>query len=257
MTSVDRPVGEVFDDVAEDYDEVREGYPTEIVASALDRGRLGDRARILEVGCGTGKLTEVLVALGVRVDAVDPGARMIAAAQRRLGAADAVTFHVGRFEELALPHQAFDAVFSATAFHWLDSRVSWSKAASHLKPGGLLALLTHTAVHDERSAEAEAGFRALLREYAPSVAAGWPPPRDLETLLAGAKQRTLDEVLAHFRTTSLYFQIEPDKRQEFEDGDRRLIESGGGSVHFSEAIVLMTAFLAKARPTPAQRSRKR
>ena len=204
----------------------------------------------------------------------------------RRGAAsghDRVRFHIDRFEDVSFPDEAFDAVFSATAFHWLDSQVSWRKVSSHLKPEGLLALLTHTSGRDERSAEAEEGFRALLREYAPSVAAGWPPPRDLETLLAEAKQssgnvsevwdwvmgdgrhrltnpeaaqlfkdvdvtavvsdveRTADELLAHFRTTSLYFQIEPDKRQAFEDADRKLIEAGGGSVHFSAAIVLVTA----------------
>jgi len=279
----DRTLGEVFDDVAEAYDEVREGYSTEIVARAVDRGRLGPGARVLEIGCGTGKLTELLTDLGLKIDAVDPGARMIAAARRRVGLLDNVTFHVGRFEVADLPLEAYDAVFSATAFHWLNPKVSWRKVASHLKPGGLLALLQHTSVHDERSTEAEAGFRALLQEYAPSVAATWPPPRDLETLLAGAKQRsdnasqvwdwvmqdgrhglaheeaarlfeaveleavvtdaerTADELMAHFRTTSLYFQIEPDKRRAFEEDDRRLIEAGGGIVHFSAAIVLMTA----------------
>jgi SAM-dependent methyltransferase len=279
----DRTLGEVFDHVAAAYDEVREGYSAEIVGRAVARGRLGPDARVLEVGCGTGKLTEVLVDLGLHVDAVDPGARMVAAARRRVGRLDRVRFHVDRFEDVALPEEAFDAVFSATAFHWLDSQVSWGKASSHLKPGGLLALLSHTSVRDEQSAEAEEGFRALLREHAPEVAAGWPPPRDLETLLAGAErrggnvsdvwdwvmgdgrhrlanpeaarlyqhvevtavvsevERTADELLAHFRTTSLYFQIDPDKRQAFEDADRRLIEAGGGSVHFSAAIVLVTA----------------
>ena len=160
--------------------------------------------------------------------------------------------------------------------------------ASSLRPGGLLALLTHTTLHDERSAEEEAGFRALLREYAPAVAERQSPPRDLETLLSGARrrsgnasevwdwvmgdgrhnlanadaarlfeavdikatvsevERTADELLAHFRTTSLYFQIDPDKRDAFEDEDRRRIEAAGGSVPFSEAVVLMTALRSSA-----------
>jgi SAM-dependent methyltransferase len=208
---------------------------------------------------------------------------MIAAARRRLGSTDAVTFHLGRFEDVDLPHEAFDAVFSATAFHWLDPQVSWRKAASHLKRGGLLALLTHTSVHDERSAAAADEFRALLRQYAPSHKS-WPPPPHLEALLAGAKrrsgnasevwdwvmsdgrhgladeqaaglfeavevtvlvsdvERTADELIAHFRTTSLYVQIEPNERRAFEEENRRRIEARGGSVHFSSAIVLMTAF---------------
>ena len=286
--SSDRPLGEVFDDVAEDYDQVRAGYPTEIVASALDRGNVAPGARVLEVGCGTGKLTEVLVDLGLRVDAVDPGARMVAAARRRLSSSGEVTFHVGRFEDVTLPDSSFDAAFSATAFHWLDARVSWRKVASSLRPGGLLALLTHTTLHDEGSTKEEAGFRALLREYAPAVAEKLSPPRDLETLLSGARrrsgnasevwdwvmgngrhgltnadaarlfetvdikatvsevERTADELLAHFRTTSLFFQIDPDKRDAFENEDRRRIEAAGGSLPFSEAVVLMTASRSRA-----------
>ena len=61
------------------------------------------------------------------------------------------------------------------------------------------------------------------------------------TAVVSEAEPTADELLAHFRTTSLYFEIDPDKRRAFEEDDRRLIEAGGGSVHFSTAIVLMTA----------------
>jgi hypothetical protein len=54
-------------------------------------------------------------------------------------------------------------------------------------------------------------------------------------------EETADQLLAHFRTTSLYFRIDPDRRQAFEDDDRRLVQSLGGTVRFSLATVLMTA----------------
>ena len=71
---------------------------------------------------------------------------------------------------MTFPEASFEAAFSATAFHWLDARVSWQKVARCLRPAGLLALLTHSTLHDERSAEDEAAFRALLRRYAPALA---------------------------------------------------------------------------------------
>ncbi len=279
----ERPLGEVFDSVAEDYDLVRRGYPAALVDAAILRGGLVSGSRVLEVGCGTGKLTELLAARQLNVDAVDPGPRMIEQAKRRVGGRDDVRFHVGRFEDVALPEEAFDAVFSATAFHWVDPLIGWTKTASHLRPGGLLALLAHMTVHDERSAAADEGFRELLRKHAPTVAEGHPPTRDLDAILAGARQRggnaseawdwvmgagrrqltnidaaelfedvdvtshvstieeTADELLAHFRTTSLYFEIDPANRQAFEDDDRQLIEGLGGVVTFSLATILMTA----------------
>jgi ubiquinone/menaquinone biosynthesis C-methylase UbiE len=276
-----RRFGQVFDQVAEQYDEVRRGYPPGLVDAVVQRGGLGPGARVLEVGCGTGKLTELLAARELAVDAVDPGANMITMARRRVGDAGRVRFHVARFEDADLPEQSYDAVFSATAFHWVDPTVGWAKTARHLKPGGVLALLAHRTVDtDEDHHEA---FLAVLRKHAPEVAARFPPDRELEPLLAGARERrdnasevwdwligegrhsmavaeaahlfddveveadvreieeTAEELIAHFRTTSLYFRIDPERRQAFEEDDRRLVESFGGTIRFSLATVLMTA----------------
>jgi SAM-dependent methyltransferase len=277
-----RGLGGVFDQVAEAYDEARRGYAAGLVDLALARSGLSPGARVLEVGCGTGKLTESLVARGLHVDAVDPGPNMIAAARRRLGATDAVTFHVARFEDVGLPEDAFDAVFSATAFHWVEPTVGWAKAASHLEPRGTLALLAHMGLLDEDSQTFEE-FLAVLRKQAPDVAASLRPPRSLDAILAGAEARrdnasevwdwvmgdgqhrlavpdaaalfddvevasdvttieeTADQLLAHLRTTSLYFRIDPARREAFEEDDRRLVERMGGTIRTSLATVLMTA----------------
>jgi SAM-dependent methyltransferase len=271
----------MFDGVAVAYDNVRPSYPRELVAAACERAGLQAGSRVLELGCGTGKLTELLAERGLVVDAVDPGPNMIEAARKRIGPTDRVTFHISRFEEVALPDEAFRAVFSATAFHWLDPEVSWRKAASHLEPGGVIALLTHVGLHDEHGAEEE--FRAALHEHAPGVADGWHPSRDLETILDGAAARsgdasrvwdwvmgegrhdltaadaadlfenveitavvvhdekTADELMAHFRTTSLYFRIDPERLPALEAADRRIIDARGGTVRFSLAAILMTA----------------
>jgi SAM-dependent methyltransferase len=184
-----RQFGQVFDGVAEAYDAVRPGYPGELVDHALARGGLGAGARVLEVGCGTGKLTELLAARGLVVDAVDPGPNMIRAAERRVGDHAGITFHVGRFEDTDLPAGAFAALFSATAFHWVDPAVGWRKSASHLRPGGVLALLAHCGVRDEADDESHEEFIALLRKHAPDVADTLSPPRDLQAILDGAEVR--------------------------------------------------------------------
>jgi len=215
---------------------------------------------------------------------------MIEQAKRRVGGRGDVRFHVGRFEDVALPEKAFDAVFSATAFHWVDPLVGWAKTASHLRPGGLLALLAHMTVYDERSAMVDNGFQELLRRHAPTVAERHPPARDLHAILAGVRQRagnaseawdwvmgagrrqlanidaadlfedvdvtshvttieeTADEFLAGFRTTSLYFEIDPANRQAFEDDTRRLIEGLGGVASFAFATILSTASRTADRP---------
>ena len=275
-----RRYGQVFDDVAEEYDRLRPGYPDELVDAALEIGGLDEGSHVVEVGCGTGKLTEALVARGLRVEAVDPGASMVALAQKRVKGSDAVRFHVTTFEDVDLPEGRFDAVFSAAAFHWVDPYVGWRKAAALLRPGGLLALVSYAAVYDERTAESYAELMEVLRRHAPEIAAGFKPLRSAETVVAGALERsanvsdvwtwvgmfdmavpevaelfedvdvrgvpvyreaTTDEMLAFFRTTSLHARLEPDVRDALEADDRRVIERHGGTVGSSGLVVLATA----------------
>ena len=188
---MDEPTGlrryaQVFDAIAADYDVHRPGYPEELVDAALHLGGLGAGASVLEIGCGTGKLTELLAARGLRIDAVDPGAKLIEAARRRVGDSPDVTFHLGRFEDVELPKDAYDAAFSAAAFHWVEPSVGWEKVARHLRAGGLLALLSYLGVTDGATPGAEMEFVAVLEQHAPELAGDWGPPEDVASLLAAA-----------------------------------------------------------------------
>ena len=184
-----RRYGQVFDGVAEEYDRERPSYPPELIETAMKRGALSAGDPVVEVGCGTGLLTAALLAQGLRVDAVDPGENMIRLARRRVGAGAAVRFHHGRFEDVALPLGAFAAVFSATAFHWVEPEIGWARAAGLLRPGGVLALLQYSEVADERTDEDRHALHAALVKVAPDIAAGWPGVRDAATIVAGAADR--------------------------------------------------------------------
>ena len=71
--------------------------------------------RVLEVGCGAGRLTLRLARLGATVEAIDPDAASIRAARRGLPRrlAKTVRYHVGSAEKLAYPDQSFDLVVFA------------------------------------------------------------------------------------------------------------------------------------------------
>lgn len=140
--TTNEPPGLLFNRVAEEYDRVRRGYPGELVDAACSIAGVHRGSRVLEVGCGTGKLTVALAERSLQIDAVDPGPKLMAIARARVRDAP-VRFHLTRFEDVELPARTFEAVFSATAFHWVDPDLSWSKVARLLRPGGVLALLTH------------------------------------------------------------------------------------------------------------------
>jgi ubiquinone/menaquinone biosynthesis C-methylase UbiE len=278
-----RDYGKVFDQVADAYDAVRSGYPDRLVDLAVERGGLTPGSRVVEIGSGTGKLTASLVARGLVVDAVEPGANMTAAARRRIGDAADVTFHLARFEDVELPEKAFSAVFSATAFHWVDPGVGWAKAAALLEPGGLLAFLVYASVRTPESAAFEDELLAVLAKHAPDAADDRHPSRELEAILGGVAERrdnvsavwdwlmssgrhglavpaaaelfddvqvesdlrvaedTTDELIALFKTTSLWFRVPAERRGALEADDRALIERHGGVIRTPVATFLMTA----------------
>ena len=71
--------------------------------------------RVIEIGCGNGRLTRRLANLGAQVDALDPDRKLIATARRDVPArhADRIRFRVGSALDLKFPKQTFDiAVFS-------------------------------------------------------------------------------------------------------------------------------------------------
>ena len=72
--------------------------------------------RLLEIGCGDGRLTLRLMAFGPgRIEAVDPDAQRIRLARRKVPAAYAgrIHFHTGHAEKLKYPADEFDVVVFA------------------------------------------------------------------------------------------------------------------------------------------------
>ena len=124
-----------FASVAEAYDRARPSYPEAAVSWLV--GEDG-RRRVVELGAGTGKLTEMLLAAGHDVLATDPLPEMLALLRRRLPGARAA---VGRAEAIPVASRSVDVVVCAQSFHWFDHPVALPEIARVLRPGGRLALV--------------------------------------------------------------------------------------------------------------------
>jgi len=143
MTDTDREMlRTTFGQDAELYDQWRPGYPPALFTDLATLAALGPRARVLEIGCGTGQATRPLAELGCAVVAMDLSPDMAAVAQRNLAQFPDVTVVASAFEDWPAANGTFDAVLSATAFHWLDPDVRMIKAAELLRPGGALGIVS-------------------------------------------------------------------------------------------------------------------
>ncbi len=192
-----RSYGTVFNEVAGEYDRHRPTYPDALIDQACEVAGIGPGASVLEIGCGTGQLTRSLLDRGLRVTAIEPGDQLIARARNRLQGAGEVQFVNARLEDASLPRAHYEAVFCASAFHWIDPDVSWRKAADALVDGGTLGLVSYFGLAEPRSAHDQQAMRAAMARIAPELAA-WPTYRDLEGTLAGvaARRGNVSEVWA-------------------------------------------------------------
>jgi len=120
---------------ADTYDKVadpQEQWAREI----LDRAGFRPGETVLDAGCGSGRVTELLLDLGVRVIGVDADAAMVAKARERLGDRAEVLRQDLLELELAEP---VDAVFSCAVFHWItDHDRLFERLHAALRPGGRL-----------------------------------------------------------------------------------------------------------------------
>jgi SAM-dependent methyltransferase len=140
-----------FAEDAERYERARPAYPAAVFDDLAAFAHFVPGARVLEIGCGTGQATLPLAERGYRIVAVELGPELAAVAQHKLAGFPAVEIIVSAFEDWPLPEDPFDAVVSATAFHWIDPDVRVGKCAAALRPGGTLATIAthHIAGGDE------------------------------------------------------------------------------------------------------------
>lgn len=130
-----------FGSIAELYERVRPGYPAEAVSWLLP----ADARLIVDVGTGTGKLTDALLALGREVTAVDPDPGMLAVLTAKHPGVTTIT---GAAEQLPFDDATFDVVTFGQSWHWVDPPRGSLEVARVLRPGGQLGLFWN--IRDDR-----------------------------------------------------------------------------------------------------------
>jgi SAM-dependent methyltransferase len=159
--------------VADLYDEVRPGYPEELVEDVLSLSGIPPTGRILEIGCGPGNATLAFARRGYRMLCVELGERLAALAARNCRFHPLVEIQNVSFEDWEFEERAFDLVISADAFHWIRPDIGYPKAGMALKDTGSAAFFWILYLELERDL-----FRAIDSAYRQIVPQMTNPARD-------------------------------------------------------------------------------
>ena len=163
-----------FNTFASLYDEVRPGYPDELVRDVFDLSEIDRSGKILEVGCGTGQASRLFATFGCEMICLDIGQDLIEVARARLNNYKNVRFVLCPFEDWDSASK-FDLVISATAFRWVNPRVRFIRARDALKARGSLAIFSNQHVRKDE------GFFAEVQEVYSKHYVVSDSPRDPST----------------------------------------------------------------------------
>ena len=177
-----------FSKVIEDYDTARPGYPKELYDTVMKFAETGTGADVLEVGAGTGQATDLFLQGDFRFDLLEVSEEQVLFLKQKYGDNPKVTVVKDYFEQYET-EKKYDLIYSATAFHWVDSWVGYPKAWEMLNAGGTLAVFWHMSSVTYYEGGIFDGLNAIKKKYLPQESLGF----DAEGILQ-VKERRIAQI---------------------------------------------------------------
>ena len=136
--------------LAEKYDKVSK-YQYINGLTLVKKLNISSGHKVLDVGCGTGRLTLKLAGKVDHITGIDPSIQRIEVARRKLTQMNPenVTFELGSSDDICrYGEDVFDVVYLNAVFHWInDKEEALNNIYWALKPGGKLGIYTSDKDH--------------------------------------------------------------------------------------------------------------
>jgi len=158
--------GDLFAGAATAYATFRRPYPPEVVKQLIERCSLDGRGRLLDAGCGTGQVFQVMARHFDDVLAIDPDPEMVAHARRVAAdlALENVEVRQMRAEDILADIAPLRAAIFGASFHWTDRPRISDTIYDLLEPDGCLVVLSPGSIHGGTT-DWEAAIRDLLARH--------------------------------------------------------------------------------------------
>jgi len=246
-----------FSKVIQDYDAARPRYPQELYEIVTGFAKIGAGATILEVGAGTGQATDLFLQGKFSFDLLEVSEEQVTFLKKKYGDDPRVTVKKDYFEQY-VTEKKYDLIYSATAFHWVDSWVGYPKAWEMLKPGGTLAVFWHMSSVTYYEGGIFDGLNTLKKKYLPLESLGFDAEgiqkvkeRRIAQIQSGGwfgvpeiyEYRWIDTYDAERYVTLLNTYsgtqtLPEEKRRQYLEDVREYINAHGGSVELPQHVML-------------------
>lgn len=163
MPELARDPKQRFSDRVDDYIKYRPHYSTDVVKALRQVCGLEPEHVVVDVGCGTGLLAELLLESGNRVIGVEPNPEMGQAGEQYLSRFQRFRMISGSAENTTLPDASADFVVAGQAFHWFLPQPTRGEFARILKPHGWVVLIWHD--RDTESTPFLRAYEDFLRRH--------------------------------------------------------------------------------------------
>ena len=232
--------GDLFAGTAGAYAVYRRPYPPPVVQHLVARCGLDGHGRLLDVGCGTGQVFQVMARYFENVLAIDPDPEMVVHARRAVAdlGLDNVDVRQMRAEDLSAAVAPLRAAIFGASFHWTDRPRVADMVYDLLEPNGCLAVLSPAGFHTGTT-DWEAAIRAALARHLGSErragggvfragelhqeTLGRTRFKTVETIgIPVREQWSVEQILGYLRSTSYASKaVLGDRATAFEDELRR------------------------------------
>jgi ubiquinone/menaquinone biosynthesis C-methylase UbiE len=188
-----------YDDVAETYERIHAPRLAEPARDLVELARIGEGARVLDVGTGTGIAAEAAVASGARAIGVDESLGMLAVGRRARANLRAAA---GEAIDLPFRDGAFDAVIANfVVAHFTKYQTALYDMLRVMRPGGRMALSAWADAEDDLSRTwTEVVEQAVPREILRPALAERLPWRERFRNREALEEALMDAGLRHVRT---------------------------------------------------------
>jgi ubiquinone/menaquinone biosynthesis C-methylase UbiE len=163
MNDFNKTEASSFNKIASVYDEVRPGYPEEVYSTISQYVNYNKYSKLLEIGAGQGIATEeIYKKWQSSITAIEPGIHLYNMMDKKFKDISQINIINTTFEEFNTNTQ-YDGIFSATAFHWIDSKVKYKNAHDLLKDNSFIFLYWNN--YGISNGELENQIRQIYTKY--------------------------------------------------------------------------------------------